>query len=356
MFKRKDGIWQESITYNGKRKYFYGSTKSEVYSKIQAWEEKANSAFTFTEISDKWQEYHSQKVTFKAAEVYKAPLNRAQEHFADTLAKDITPAQINAFIVSIADRGYAKRTVQIHLNMLNMIFDYAIVQPGSPVVNNPCTAVRIPSGLSQKRRLPPSDEQLARITPEAEFGLFAYFLLYTGLRRGELLALRWEDIDRENKLIYVNKSLSYENNRPVIKSTKTEAGNRVVDLLDILDEVLPHETSGYVFGGAAPLTSTMFRKRWIAFCRDVGLAEKIEETHKASNGHEYTATTWKPLVTPHQFRHAYASMLDDAGIDESTAKVLLGHSSIVVTKDIYTHLREAKKSRAGAALNEYLKK
>jgi integrase len=303
-----------------------------------------------------WQEYHSQKVQYKAAEVYRAPLRRAQEHFGDTLAKDITPAQINAFIVSIADRGYAKRTVQVHLNMLNMIFDFAIVQPGSPVTINPCTAVRIPSGLSQKRRLPPSDEQLTKITPDAEFGLFAFFLMYTGLRRGELLALRWEDIDRENKLIYVNKSLSYENNKPVIKSTKTEAGNRVVDLLDVLDAVLPHETTGYVFGGDEPLTNIMFRKRWEAFCRDVGLAEKIEESHTAANKHVYTTTTWKPLVTPHQFRHAYASMLDDAGIDESTAKVLLGHSSIVVTKDIYTHLREAKKSRAGTALNEYLKK
>lgn len=356
MLKRSDGRWQEYIYVNGKRKYFYGLTKSEVYAKMQAWEEKQKNGFTFMEISDKWQDYHSQKVQYKAAEVYRAPLRRAQEHFGDTLAKDITPAQINAFVVSMADRGYAKRTVQIHLNMLNMIFDFAIVQPGSPVTINPCAAVRIPSGLSQKRRLPPSDEQLAKITPDAEFGLFAFFLMYTGLRRGELLALRWEDIDRDKKLIYVNKSLSYENNKPVIKSTKTEAGNRVVDLLDILDEVLPHETKGYVFGGDKPLTGIMFRKRWIAFCRDVGLAEKIEETHKGKNGREYTTTTWKPLVTPHQFRHAYASMLDDAGIDESTAKVLLGHSSIVVTKDIYTHLREAKKSRAGAALNEYLKK
>ena len=86
------------------------------------------------------------------------------------------------------------------------------------------------------------------------------------------------------------------------------------------------------------------------------LAEATQTERKGANGRVYTSTTYKPKVTPHQFRHAYASMLDDAGIDETAAKTILGHSSIVVTKDIYTHLRDQKRQRIGGALNEYIKK
>lgn len=358
MYQRKDGLWCEKITLStGKRKSFYGKTRADVKRKLLAFNEEVDAAGRFFKAADAWDLYHASQTTYNANKVYAAPLRRAKEHFGDMHLADLTADAVQAWIRQLADQGYARRTVQMHLDMMRMIMDYAITQPGSGLSHNPCAAVRIPSGLPQTRRLPPTDEQLARIVPDAqsEMGLFAFFLLYTGLRRGELLALRWEDIDRVDKTIRINKSVYYEGNQPLIKTPKTDAGTRTVDLLDILDAVLPEGKTGYVFGGDKPLTKIQFRKGWLNFCREVGLVEATITERRGANGRTYATTTYKATVTPHQFRHAYASMLDDAGIDETSAKTILGHSSIVVTKDIYTHLRAQKRQRIGSQLNDYLK-
>ena len=215
-------------------------------------------------------------------------------------------------------------------------------------------------GLPKKRREPPSEDQIIKVQPDSEMGLFAFFLLFTGLRRGELLGLKWEDIDFKDHVIHVRHVSTYASNQPDVKErAKTAAGVRDVALLDVLKDELKkiplQSQKGYVFGDEKPLTATEFRKRWLAWCRSVGLAEAETKTHKGKNGHQYTSTKWKPLVTPHQFRHEYASMLEDAGISEFEAKNQLGHSSITVTKDIYTHIRERKAGKDVASkLNNYL--
>lgn len=358
MRQRSNGLWVEDIRLpDGKYKQISAKTKPALKKKLLAFQTDQDAERRFFAAADAWDNYHASKTTYNGNKVYAAPLRRAKEHFGDQPMSKFTPDSVQAWVRALADQGYSRRSVQLHLDMLRMIFDYAIVQPGSGLMHNPCGAVRIPSGLPQTRRLPPTDEQLERVTPDAEsnMGLFAFFLLYTGLRRGELLALRWEDIDFDEKVIRVTKSVYYEGNQPLIKSPKTDAGTREVDLLEILEEALPRGGTGYVFGGEKPLTKIQFRKQWISFCREVGFVEKIETTHTAANGRVYTRTDWKPTVTPHQFRHAYASMLDDAGIDETAAKDLLGHASIVTTKDVYTHLRQQKRKRIGSALNEYIK-
>ena len=355
MYQRANGTWCEAITLpDGKKKFFYGKTKADVKKKMASWNVAEEKSKTFEEMAKAWWKYHETQTTYNGNEAYSASIKRACERFGDTPLKDITADEIQAYIKDLGGMGYARRTVQLSKDMLNMIYDYAIVQPGSDIKYNPCSAVRIPSGLKKTRRLPPKDEQLAKVKPDSEMGLFAFFLLYTGLRRGELLALTWNDIDRENKIIHVTKEVFYEGNQPQIKPPKTEAGIRDVDLLDILDKALPANGKGYVFGGDKPLTKTEIRKRWLQWCRSVDLAEETQTESIGKNGHKYVTKTYKPLVTPHQFRHAYASMLDDAGIDETAAKTILGHSSIVVTKDIYTHLREAKRQRSASALNDYI--
>ena len=360
MYQRKsDGRWAESIPLgNGKSKVLYGKTKAELKKKLIAYQGEIEAKSTFTEVADAWAAYHCERVTYNAHNtVYLAPLKRAKSYFGSKPVTDITPFEVDAFINFIADQGFAKRTVQVHRNMLNMIFNYAIVESRYGLKYNPCASVAVPKGLKKTRREPPTDEQLAVITPDTsnEMGLFAYFLLYTGLRRGELLALKWEDIDRKSKKIYVHEEVYYINNNPHIKQPKTDAGIREITLLDILDAVLPPNKTGYVLGGDKPLTKSAFRKRWLAFCREIGLAECEEHPHEGANGREYIQRTWKPMITPHQFRHAFASMLDDAGISETGAKNLLGHSSIVVTKDIYTHLRSKKQKIIGDQINAYIK-
>lgn len=327
MFKRADGRWQEAVTINGKRKYFYGKTRAEIIRKIQNWKSEETHGRLFSEVARDWDAEHETSSTYQGHIAYNKAYNRALEEFGNRRIKDITAQDIAAYINELALMQYARRTVQMHLSLLSLVFDHAILH--GELEQNPARIVKLPKSLKTSKRQLPSESDLQHIKENVDkpFGLFAFLLMYTGLRRGEALALTYEDIDRENMLINVSKSLYWEVNQPVIKDVKTEAGERSVVLLDALAEHLP-DGAGYIFGGVKPLTQTVYRRRW----------NHYRETANIS-------------CTPHQLRHYYATLCYEAGIDEKLAQELLGHSSITVTRDIYTHIRHSKLQTAAELLN-----
>ena len=340
MLKRSDGRWQEKITLPGmkKPKYFYGKTQKEVKQKMVAWTEEKEKGKLFSSCLDAWMEDHEKMCAYNTMKAYHAPLNRLREQFGDREVNDITADEVNAYVRKLANRGYAQRTVVIEFACLNMIFDNAIVNGYASV--NPCGPVKLPSGMPKAKREMPTEEQIEAVKNgvHAPFGLFPYMLLYTGMRKGELLALRWEDIDFEAGLIEVSKSVYHVGNNPQIKAPKTEAGKRSVILLDALREVLTEPGTGYIFGGERPLKDYEFRVKWAEWSKAVGL-------HKGGLNAE---------ITPHQLRHAYATILYDAGVGDADAMHLMGHSSIKVTREVYTHIRKERMEQTAARINKYL--
>ena len=329
--KRSDGRYQQSITLpNGKRKVFYGTTIAEINRKIAEYQYEESQGPWFKSVLDVWWEEKQKNIVPSTALGYRASVGRARKQFGDMRIADITAQKVSAFLRSVAADGKGKKVCATQLNILNMVFDYAVVQ--GYIQYNPCTSVKLPSGLPSKKRELPSEEDI-KIVEQSDW-LFPFFLLYTGLRRGEALAIRYEDIDRDKKLIHVNKAVGFANNRPYIKSTKTESGRRDVILLDKLADRIPNKKRGLLF--PAPdgelYHESHIRRDWLAW------AEK--------NG-----TT----VTPHQLRHGYATILHDAGIDVKDAQYLLGHSTISMTQDVYTHIRQSRISDAANKLNQFTK-
>lgn len=167
---------------------------------------------------------------------------------------------------------------------------------------------------------------------DAPFGLFALICLYAGLRRGEALALRYEDIDREQGVIHVTKAVEFVGNNPHIKPPKTAAGYRDAVLLDALSSAIPDGT-GLIFcrDDGSPLTKTQYRKRWLKYCDAIGFE-----------------------ITAHQLRHGFATILYEAGIPDKDAQELMGHSSIAITRDVYTHIRQSRRSDTASRLNKFV--
>ena len=181
-------------------------------------------------------------------------------------------------------------------------------------------------------------------------------LLYTGLRRGEILALQWSDVDFEKRTISVTKSVSFAatGNQPEIKSTKTEAGEREVILLDRLALRLyarQGKPDEYIFGGSKPMTQSVFTRSWRNYCLDTGLWHWKEVTRQKGRKKE-TVQVKEPSVTPHQLRHAFATMCFEMGVAPKDAQQLLGHSKIEVTMDTYTHIRKNRRSEVAVMLNK----
>lgn len=356
MIKRKDGRWQEQVKLPGmsKPKYFYGKTQKEVRRKIAEWnrseEEAKEKAVLFETVADEWEKWHTGRVGYGTAQNVRPALEEAKTWFSGRNINDIYADEITEFLEDVAGHGYSKRTVQARKSVLNMIYRYAI---GRRITkNNPAQAAEFPTGLTSTKREPPTLEQLERIKAgfHEPFGLFPMMQLYTGMRRGELLALEWGDIDRERNVIKVDKAIEFINSTPRLKSTKTDAGEREIILLDELKEMLPDSREGLVFPGkdGGYMHGYEYRYRWASWCASVGLAAEREDSNKRG------ADKYEVLVTSHQLRHYYASMLYEAGIGVKDAQTLLGHSNVQTTLNVYTHISKRQKETTADRLNEFL--
>lgn len=334
MKKRKDGLYQTqvTITENGKKKqkYFYGKTPAEVKRKMIAYKGETEKGELFSVVADKWWAEHEPTLAHNSITAYRPALKRALDEFGDRRIMEITAKDISQYIDRFSKRYRGQRTVSRHLVIIGLIFKYAVVEGYAE--RNVAADVSVPKHLVRERRGLPSerDIQAIRGNVSVDFGLFAYFLLYTGCRRGEALAIQFKDIDRENKLIYITKSVYHESNSPKLKATKTEAGTREIALISRLESVLPKgNPDAYLFpnndGGL--MSDTQARYAWKRYCKTTGVT-----------------------CTPHQLRHAYATRLWEMGIDVKDAQGLLGHASITTSQNIYTHVSQARKKQLAERL------
>lgn len=329
---RKDGRYQASYLDDLGRHYLYDRDPERLWHRL--YDPKEPVILTFGALADNWSRVHWQRISYKTAEAYTAPLRRLRARFGDTPAEEIAAADITAYLSVLGKQGYARRTVQMYRDIVNMIYAEAIADKNIPIKINPCDAVAMPKNLPKQQRSLPDDDAIEAIKRggDAPFGLFAQVCLYSGLRRGEALALRYEDIHRDTGIITVDKAVEFVGNAPHLKSPKTEAGTRNALLLDALADAIPDGT-GYLFCNADGrlLTKMQYRKRWSAYCAAIGYQ-----------------------ITAHQLRHGFATILYEAGVADKDAQELLGHSSITLTRDVYTHIRQARRTETAARLNAYL--
>lgn len=154
-------------------------------------------------------------------------------------------------------------------------------------------------------------------------------LLLTGMRRGEVLGLRWEDIDFDDKLIHVQQGVVYTDNAPLLTIPKTKKGYRSIPLDDRLVEHLkPIQGTGYVIGGNEPITKS-------------SLTKLLRRVNKTIDMHG---------ATPHILRHTYATLLNNAGVNPKTIQYILGHADISTTMNRYTHSSMENVREAGRLL------
>lgn len=353
---RKDGRYQGSYTdADGRRRYVYDRDPKLLYEKIQkasAPEEEAPLK-TFGEIASEWEREHRETVTQRTWVNY-------DPHFQNILARhgkkqiqEVTALEIINHLTAAKTKGYSATVVNTIRSLYRMIFDYAVANDYAQY--NPVVSVRLPKGLKRGKREAPSDDQIRIIfaNADAPFGFFAMFLLCTGLRKSEALALTWEDVDFHSREIHVTKSIDYAvGAKPKVKPPKTEAGFRTVPIIDLLYEQLAKEhstaTTPYIFPalesnrggkGGGMMTLRGYEGAWERYCETVGLWE---------NG--------KPTLTAHNLRHGTATLMFELGVDELTAQRILGHSRIEITREIYTELRAAQNAKSVAKFNRGMRK
>jgi len=316
----------------GKRKYFYGETQREINKKILEYQTKLDSGRTFGEIADLWWSEAEEDLASQTVGGYRAALKRANENYGDLPIKDIQPKDIQALFKKMALESYAQKTIANQRIVLNQIFNYAIIE--GDIQYNPCASVKIPKGTKKTIREPASPEDEARILSSHHPWLFPLVSLLTGLRKGEILALKWGDIDFVENTIEITKSVEHINNKPHIKPPKTEQGNRLVPLLLLLkSRLLPlrGKPEHYVFsddGGKSPLHKQRYNRLWELYANEVGIT-----------------------CTSHQLRHSYATIAVEEDVNPKDLQNALGHADISTTMNIYAAARKRSVKKVAQKLD-----
>ena len=364
---------------SGKKIYknIYGKTQKEVkkkrdeaMSQLARGLDLAAQKDTFKYWADKFLDGKRATVSERSAVGIECNLKHFSDLYNMPIAK-ILPHHIEDILKELATRPkkpLAKKTLTDLRNVAFGVFRLAI--KNRVMDFNPASVVDIPTGTGKTKREAITDEQIEWInnTPH-NAQTAAMIMLYSGLRRGELIALTWNDIDLKNKTIKVNKAVEYINNTPIVKNmTKTQAGMRLISIPDVLVKYLltVKRTSIVVCSSNGKMmTEGCFRRMWESYMsklnEEYGVFGNNENINK-KNGERKSrfAPGGLPMVidtfTPHQLRHTYASMLYKAGIDVLTAKDQLGHSDIKTTLNIYTHLDSIYKTRSMDKLNDYITK
>lgn len=365
---RKDGRYMATYTDETGRHCLYDKDPEQLYRKLQSAENGQDEKILFREIARAWQDDAWEKIRDGTKSCYEASYTRAVDRFGDREAATIEAHEISTHLQILKSQGLSASTIKTQKVVYKQIFQYAIMDRvyGKEIRFNPVLNVKLPDGMPKpNKREAPEDEIVKSIREKAQtayFGMFAFFLICTGFRRGEALAVRWEDIDFVKGVISCGETISFRSGTAKAAPPKTAQGYRAVPILPALSEALQRpqgaKNTDYVFCGtdpSKPMPQSTYDRRWLHYCQEMGFVTDEPETRVSKQGKVYVVHNYKPTLTAHDLRHGYATMLFEADVDVYTAKTLLGHAEIETTMAIYTHLRSRKKIESIEKLKEYSK-
>ena len=334
---RADGRIVLSETINGKRKYFYGSSDSEVEQKCRDYKAALAAAprcRTFEQVADDYWEDKQSEISPNSFSGYHTIVERTKDEFGKELVDEITPQEVYTFLKKLAVKGYSQKVITNTKAVTKGIFDNAFI--AGEISLNPCSGLPPVKGKPAQPRKRADAADMTAVDDhrfDSNISRLFFFILYTGLRRGEAVALQYKHIDKKKKTCRVEQSCAWQNSKPVLKMPKTASGVRVVDLVDAALEVIPdgHDPEEYVFFPDGLPHKSFLERRLKEFQAAAGLTSM-----------------------PHAFRHSFASMGHTAGIDPKDMQHELGHSSIKMTMDIYTDLEQQQREKVRKKLNKHV--
>lgn len=369
IFKRKDGRWCAAYFDDSlfpKRHYVYGKTQKEVKKKLK--ELKGNPLpDSFKDGKEytlqSWMQYYLEnyKRNEIKASTYTTYMETYQKHImTDPIGKiklnKITSNHLQSFYNKKTEQGYSPRTVKHMHVLINSSLEKAVRL--KYIRENINKLVTLPKKKPYEAKVLTALEvsKILREATDEELYPLIVFTLFTGLRKGEVLALKWTDINFQTKELTVSGNLcrisagldekgrhcrKYE-----IMSPKTVKSKRTIPLFDKAIDVLKLQKE----------RQEIIKEKYGLIYQDQGfIFAKHDGQHLSPRCvmDEYHAFLQKYGVTDvrfHDLRHTFASLLLEAGESPKVIQELLGHSTITTTMDIYAHVTKQGKVNAVSKL------
>lgn len=323
--------------------------------------------YTFKEVYEMWLTQHKNEIKPTTLKSKKSKFRtRILPKFGHLKINDITSYYCQEVINEWANEMTAFNDYKIQTNI---IFKYAIIH--GIIERNPFDKVVTP----KKQNTLVFDEQeenlnfyskeelrlfLKRVHQEQPLKYFVMFriLAFTGLRKGELLALHWSDINFKEKILRVRKTLVEIKGERILQTPKTNASRRVISLdegtisfLEKWKEEQAKEYEEFNLKVEEDTKQLIFTKYDISSNRfkSFRLAHLNDKLQSILSQHDDI-----PDITVHGLRHTHASLLFEAGVTIKDVQVRLGHSDIKTTMDIYTHVTNSAKEKAAKQFEDFM--
>ena len=256
--------------------------------------------------------------------------------------KNFTPAKITAFFKT---RTYSPATCRKIYVIMQSVFARAVEQ--GFLKETPCNkAVILPKGSTAKKKKPSLDENQAKellsmVQEYSQFNTIIKVLLFTGMRSGECLALRWSDIDYVNKTIHIENTLTDVGGKHWLQPPKTQSSDRYIGLSDTLAEIF-REQQKHQEEKAAVLGKSNQHPEMV-FTTETG--NFVDRSFLNTQFRKFVKNTSFEFATLHTLRHCTATLMINSGVDLKIVSEMLGHSDVSTTANIYSDVLQSTKAK-----------
>lgn len=258
---------------------------------------------------------------------------------------DIRGEHIQKLYNDLTKDGYTLSSIKVVSAVLSGCLQQAV--RNGIIDRNPVKSAVLPRQKTIKKREAMTKEQQLLFMEYAKSSyLYNYFavMLRTGMRNGEMRGLKYTDIDRKSKMLHVRRTVNYIEGKGYYEDVpKTASSLRDIPLTDDIFKFLNDQMSFQ-----RQYTKIHNIGQYI-FCNELGevlsrerVQAEIDRITKKiiSDGVEF------PHITPHVFRHTFATRAIEAGMEPQVLKTILGHSSLAMTMDLYSHVLPDTKAEA----------
>ncbi|MDQ4000206.1 MAG: site-specific integrase [Actinomycetota bacterium] len=361
---KKSGLYMARYTIETptgkKRKTVYGKTRDEAHGKLIDALSNRNQGLIFDADNMNIGQYLGRWLADSVRDTVRSTTFERYEQMVrlhirpvlgKTKLKSLTPAHVRGLYRERLDAGLSRRTVQYVHVTLHKALKQAVMDGLIP--RNATEAVRPPQVRREEMR-PLAPEQV-KVLLEAARGerLEALYVLAvtTGLRQGELLGLKWEDVDLEDGTLRVRRTLVTAKGGPQLTTPKTKGSRRTVRLTQSTVNALRRHLEQQL--GEIDRAGSLWRENGLIFCSETG--DPLDRRN-------VTAHRFKPLLKRaglpqirfHDLRHTCATLLLGRNVNPKIVSEMLGHASIAITLDTYSHVLPNMQSEAAKAMEDAL--
>ncbi|MED3729918.1 tyrosine-type recombinase/integrase [Geobacillus stearothermophilus] len=279
--------------------------------------------------------------------------NHIMKYFQHKKINEITTFDIDSFYVDKLDSGYSGAYIRQMHNLLNQAFDQAV--RWSLVKVNPVKNAKPPKVKSEEKITWTVDEvnRFLNLIKDSSMEIPYLLAIFTGMRRGEVLGLKWDDVDFENKKIRIKRSLCFVSGKGLIfKEPKTKKSKRQISISQHVVNVLKKHKQKQEF--QKEKLGTQYQDNNLIVCTDDG--KPLDPRNLLRQFYRLIEEASVPRISFHDLWHTHATILMQQGENPKVVSERLGHSRVGITLDLYSHVSDDLQEQAAEKFENALLK